>query len=199
MDTTSLLVVIVVVIAVVLVILYLFRRGASETKPSGSGGETKPGSNTFTFAPSDEKGGVPLVKRRVTILARDQIVRGQVRKLVVDALPLPADPSQPPPKGKDIDRLVTSVIHPRVRYEDSREILSDFDPPLTISITYDKADAEMSGEIEGKPRLSIVTFYQEGDVWRWQKLRTEVDAERMTITANLQTLTPKDPVGMGHP
>jgi hypothetical protein len=199
MDTTTLLIVIVVLIAVVLVIFYLLQRGGFGTTPSGSGGESERDSTTFTFTPSDEIGGTPLVKRRVTIVAPDQSSNGQKRKLFVDALPLPADPPEPPPEGKGIDRLITSVIHPRVRYADSPDSLNDFDPPLTITIKYTNQDVETIGEVDRRPRLAVVTFYQEEKDWRWQRLETEVDAASMTITAKLQTLTPKDPVGMGHP
>lgn len=198
MDTTTLLVVI-VLIAVLIIVIYLLRRGTSAPGLLEPGGGQTGGESRFAFAPSDEAGRTSLVRRRVSIVAPDQVVDGRSRKLVVEALPLPEDPKEPPPPGKGIDRFIGAVIHPRVRYADTLDELTDFNPPLTISVNYLRSDAGMSEDSAAAPKLSLITYYRDGEVWRWQRLETIVDAAAMTCTAKLETLTPADPVGMGNP
>lgn len=193
MDTTTLLLIIVVIIVVVLVVLYLLRR------PSGPEVGGEPEVSRFEFQPADKIGGTPLVKRQVVILAPDQMVVGKTRKLVVEAMPLPPEPMQTPPKEKGIERLLTTVINPLVRYADTRETATNFDPPLTFTFSFSGEDQEAAGKTDDRPRLSIVTFYQDGEVWRWEKLPTDVDVKSMTCTAQVLTLTPRDPCGMGIP
>lgn len=188
MDTTT-LIVLVVVVAVVLVALYLFRRAPA----------AEPGLSRFVFSPSPEFGVTPLVKREVTIVAPDQLSAGKTRKLNVTALPLPPEPSQTPPKEKGIDRLLTSVINPRVQYSDTGETATNFDPPLTFTFTYSAEDLAVAPQTDGRPQISIVTFYQDGDFTRWERLVTDIDAKAMTCSAQVRTLTPSDPAGMGIP
>lgn len=189
MDTTTLLVLVVVVAAVVLVVLYLLRRSPS----------SEPGIGRFVFNPPSENGVPPLVRRPVTILAPDQVVAGRTHKLAITALPLPPEPSDTPPKEKGIERLLTVVINPRVQYSDTGETATNFDPPLTFTFNYSAEDLAVAPRANGRPQLSIITFYQDGDLTRWEKLATDVDAKAMTCSAQVRTLTPRDPAGMGIP
>lgn len=180
-------------VAIAAAILYFFRlRSSTPPRPD------RLGSDTFTFTP-EPTDAVPLVKRKVTIVAPPQTTAKGSARVKITAQPLPADPPAPPPAGKGIERLITTVINPSVTNADTGAALSDFDPPFSVTIEYTDADAEAGGAKDGRPRLSLVTFYQAQDGWRWERLTTEVDAERRQLKAQLRTLQPKDPFGIGAP
>ncbi len=161
----------------------------------------------FSFDPATN----PRVKRKVTIIAPPQTINEEKYAVVVEALPLPADPPSAPPDGKGIKQLIAGVIHPEVHTKEGSKTLSDFDPPLLVRIEFtpDDGNAVPPPGLDGLPHLSLITFYPvraasptKGDNWRWQKLEPEDDYqrfyERNTLTGKLSTLTPADPIGIGE-
>jgi hypothetical protein len=140
----------------------------------------------------------------VVISALRQNIRGgEKHQVKITALDLPPDPDASPPPEKHIDRYITMVIHPEVRDAVTDEILTEFDPPLSLSIDFTSSDASEGGGGNGvKPTLSIITFFQEGEEWRWEKLETTIISsapyDSGILRAELKTLHPDDPVGMDH-
>ncbi len=153
-----------------------------------------PSGASFDFD-SSQPGMAGLVNGRLTITAPAQ----KGNDVTINAQLLPPAPDSPPPAGKGINRLIRMVIHPRVTDKQTGLVLTTFDPPLTLTVTYTADDlAGVSNGPDGNPQLFLVTFYSDGSAWRWQKLATTVDSTQMTLTATLTTLTPADPVGVGN-
>ncbi len=143
-------------------------------------------------------GGRPEMAGRVrgTVTITAPLQKGN--EIAIDAQPLPPDPDAPPPAGKGIKRLIRTAIHPQVTDKTTGAALTTFDPPLTLTVSYSADDLTgVSNGPDGNPQLFLVTFYNAGDTWRWQKLETTVDPVQQTLTATLATLTPLDPVGVG--
>lgn len=181
------------------VFYFLFRR-----KPAQSPGQDDKlaEQDVFIFDPAREQ-IKPLSRRKVTVMAPAQTVAGVKRKLRVEAKNLPTIDVQVP-QGKGIDALLVLVIDDRVMLADSDQELFEFNPPLTYSIEYTKEDAEgVSKNVDGTPKLSIVTGYRADDGWKFERLNTKVEPNSATgggtLTAELANMHPKDPKWIGNP
>ena len=148
---------------------------------------------SFDFDPS-QPGMTGRVTGRLNMLAPQQ----NGKAVSVEVQLLPAAPDSPPPASKGIQRLIRLVIHPHVTNQTTGEVLTTFDPPLKLTVSYTSQDlVGVANGPDGSPALFLITFYNDGTTWRWQKLATTVDPTKMTLTASLATLTPADPVGVG--
>ncbi len=167
------------------IIVYLLRN-RQEPASLSTFQEPVPSSTTFYFDPKN-------VTRRVLI-----VVPAQERGLLnIDALPLEPEPTAEIPAAKGFKSVDVAVINPRITLQGSREPVTFFSPPLTITVYYADTDIAVAGGVEN---LKLVTYYRDErtNMWRWQDLGAKLDPERMTLTAELYTLVPKDPVGIGH-
>ena len=156
---------------------------------------------TFNF--EADQGIAALSRRKLRIEAPGQIARGKRQPVRIERKPLPALEDLKPPPEKKIDALLVAVINPVVFAAQTGEPLVTFDPPLTVTIYYDKADAEKTKSDNGLPRLSIVSAYESADGWKFEKLPTVVkanaDGNGGTLVAQLWTLEPNDPLWVGMP
>ncbi|MGB8646964.1 MAG: hypothetical protein WCF84_17135 [Anaerolineae bacterium] len=163
--------------------LYFLRRRAQQETPEPPGQRTGLGPPTYHFDPN--------VSRKVSVTAPDQ----KGRPLHVEARPIGPDPDTRPPEGKGIQELIVTVINPAVTDMGSRTPVTTFDPPLVFTVSYEPSDADKAG---GAMNLALALYYQEKETWRWQRLATVVDPAQMTLTAEVATLTPLDPMGIVH-
>ncbi len=135
---------------------------------------------------------------RVRGMAKITAPRQNGNDIAIAAQPIPPDPDSLPPAGKGIQRIIRTVIHPHVTDKTTGTALTSFDPPLILTVSYGDDDlAGVSKGPDGNPQLCLITFYNAGGTWHWQKLATTVDPVQQTLTAKLDTLTPLDPVGVG--
>jgi hypothetical protein len=191
----------IVIIAVVLVVIfYYLSRAQAPRAPERSADENAP--QTFDFQAGQELRAV--VQRDTRILVPPQWVRDRRQKLRIELQSLPAIGQLKPPPEKKIDALLAAVINPTMYAEETGEPLTNFDPPLTLSISYTSEDAaETTIGKDGAPQLSIVTAYQSPEGWRFERLGTTVtpnrDGEGGTLTAEVTTLEPADPFTIGKP
>jgi hypothetical protein len=186
---------------VLLVIFYFLFRRTPEVPPPGGKGSTD--EETFVFDPKQEATRA-FVRRKVTVTAPAQIVGGVKHNLTVEADSLPALPEMEIPKEKGIDALVVLVINDRVHLADADQEIYEFDPPLTYVIEYTKEDtASAPANLDGTPRLSIVTGYRADDGWKFERLPTTVQPNSETgggtLTAQIANMHPKDPKWIGNP
>lgn len=157
----------------------------------------------FEFTP-DEQGAVPTIARRTRIVAPGQRVNNATQKIRVIAQPLPQINNLVIPAEKGIDSLDILLINPVVRLADSDQELNEFDPPLTVTVWLDKQDMT-AGKLtaDGAPAMSLITGYQAADGWKFERLSTErsfnPETGGGTLSAQIRTLTPKDPVWAGFP
>ncbi len=166
-------------VGLVIAFLYYLRRRAEE---EGGGQAIGPkGTNSFIFDPN--------VTRRVEVNAPDQ----NGHPLRVEADPPGEVPDTPPPPGKGIQALVVPVITPRVIDLVTQQELTYFDPPLTFVVHYRDQDVGPDGD---PAQLFLGVYYRAKEGWRWQKLDTDVNANAKTLTAQIRTLMPSDPVGV---
>ncbi len=189
---------------ILLVILYFFRRAprSESPQPEPPPKSTDFDSSTYTFDPEEDGGLVPMVKRKVVVVAPDQTVRGAKHKLRVAAYPLGGDPDTAPPPDKRIEKFILTVINPQVMDDVTGDTVTEFSPPLKFTINFNSDDAAAARRsADGKPQLSIITFYRADDGWHWERLDTTLNSSppytEGTLTAEVSTLNPKDPVGMG--
>ncbi|RIK24605.1 MAG: hypothetical protein DCC52_12225 [Chloroflexi bacterium] len=157
----------------------------------------------FTFDPESDA-LKPMSRRKVTITAPAQMLRGARRKLVVEAQPLPSLGELKIPANKGIEKLLVLVIDDRVRDAETRDEVYEFEKPLTYVIEYTKEDiAATTLNADGTPRLSIVTGYQTQDGWKFERLPTKVTPNPKTgggtLTAQVKTLQPLDPKWISIP
>ncbi len=157
-----------------------------------------------TGTPFDFHPGTHPVGRHVHVHAPDQQDRTKkTHKLEIQAQPLPAEPdfnnaSVKPPVHKGITRLIRTVIHPKATYADDPNFAPlTFDPPLTLTVYYTPDDLK---NLPAGAQLALITYYKEdqNNIWHWEKLPTTVDTTNQTLTAQVATLNPLDPVGVGH-
>ncbi len=161
---------------------------------------TSPSTGTpYDFHPSTHP-----VSRRVHVHAPDQQdANKKAHRIHIHPQPLPADPdlndaNVRPPVQKGITRLIRTVIHPKVTYADDPNFIPlTFDPPLTLTVYYTPDDLK---NLPAGAQLALITYYKEdgSNKWHWQKLPTTVDTTNQTLTAQVATLNPLDPVGVGH-
>jgi hypothetical protein len=56
---------------------------------------------------------------------------------------------------------------------------------------------------DGKPLISLITYYKEGSGWKWERLKTTVictaPCETGSLSAQITTLRPNDPMADGSP
>ena len=155
-------------------------------------------SETFVFEP-DRDSMAPHVKRRTVIRAPQQRTPLGLRGVQIETLPLPPDPTAPPPPDTGIRRFVTRAIHFQARDRLTGATLFDFDPPLEITVEFEPEDTqEVARHPDGTPRLALNTFWEAADGPRWEKLRTRVrsdpPSDRGQLVAELRTLHPNDPL-----
>lgn len=191
---------VVILFVVLAIVAYYFWRSQNERLRAPSSEDEM--SQTFDFP--EQAGAVALNRRTLRIIAPTQIVRGKKQKIRVELAPLPAIGVLKPPPEKGIDALLALVVNPMVLAQDTGDALTAFDPPLTITVQYKKEDAaETSTDEKGIPKLSIVCGYEAEDGWRFEKLPTTVTPDAKgnggTLTAQLKTLAPKDPLWVGKP
>jgi hypothetical protein len=144
-----------------------------------------PPTTSFHFAPSDN------VTRDVTIEAPNQ----NGHPVNITTLPLPndkPDPKTTQTKGND---FLMWIINPRVCDTVTQEDLVNFEPALTVTVLYRPEDAK--NREDGK--LSLLAAILKQNQWLYQILPTKQDPEKLTLTATLSTLEPKDSLGMGYP
>jgi|GEM_PF-2658431 hypothetical protein len=189
-------------IAIVLLVIFyfLFRRTPEVPPPGGKGSADE---DTFVFDPTQEAARA-FARRKVTVIAPAQMMDGIQRRLVVEADSLPTLPAMEIPKEKGIDALGVLVINDRVRLADSDQEVYEFDPPLTYVIEYTKEDAASAPtNLDGTPRLSIVTGYHAEDGWKFERLPTTLQPDSATgggtLTAQIANMHPKDPKWIGNP
>ena len=178
MDTTL---IIIAAIAALLIILYLLTR--------------RPGATIRTFDP-ERPGLIVSVTRRTTIVAPSQ--NGHAVQIALDRL---VGPPGPAPAAKGLGSFVVEVIHPTFTDTVTDQPLSTFSPPLTVTVNYTAEDAggTSAGKVAGAtPNLTLGTYYMAEDGWRFQKLDTSIDPAAMTLTAQVSSLTPADPIGIWH-
>lgn len=185
----------------VLAILYFAFRSAGGN-PSEKG-KSVGSDDVFEFDGSEENLATN-VRRRVQIIAPAQPSGNGTRKISIEALPLPQTGELKPPESKGITELLVTVINPRAQYADTRQEVNDFANPLTMTIHYTAKEfaATDVGE-NGQPRLSIVVGYQDNAGWHFERLATTVshnpETQGGTLTAQIQTLHPKDPAWISRP
>ena len=161
----------------------------------------------LSAAPTTARAGGPSVARK-SFNSREHPVRRNVTfshanpKAQFNALPLPTDMPSTPPPGKGINRIRTLLIEPEVTIDG--KVATTFDPPLTIEAEFTAQESAGSPrDAEGKPKLFIFTAWKEGNAWKWEKLPTTVacddkECTRGTLTAQIKTLRPGDPLGEGE-
>lgn len=193
--------IIVLVIFLVLVLLAVTTRNRS----NGTNGQpaSDPNATTYDFD-VDTEGVIPTVGRRVRIQAPGQNVNGAMRKLDITAMPLPrvGELTLPPEKG--IQSLDILVLNPSARIAGTNQELYVFDPPLTVSVELTPEDMQYSQTEISLPRTrSIITGYESESGWRFERLPTTMSANNatggVTLTAQVNTLNPKDPMWAGRP
>jgi hypothetical protein len=147
----------------------------------------------FTFEKDGEK-----VNRPVRIEIPPQRSKGEVKAAPGD---LPTDYPKEIPKSKGGGILITSVINLQVTIGEKQ--VFRFSPPLRMWITYeDPGDPEKARPYCTKPKLpkpclTVVSLWKKGDKWRWKKYPRTVNPEKRTIYAEISTLLPNDPEGVG--
>ncbi len=187
----------VVIIFIVLgALAYYFWRSQNRLRTPSEG---EPMPQTFDF---DEQEG--RVRRKLRVIAAEQTVAGKRQKVRIELRALPDVTNLKPPPEKQIDALLSVVINPVVYASETGESLTTFNPPLTVTVHYKKQDAEMTTESkDGTPQLSLVSAYESDDGWRFEKLPTTVTPNSGgnggTLTAQLSTLEPGDPLWVGKP
>ncbi len=144
------------------------------------------------------------VRRNTTIDAQAQHHQGTSRKITVEAGALPDLTNVTPSADKGIDAIVQVVMNPIVRYADSRDEVTEFEPPLDITIDYTAEDAKTTKlNAAGTPQLSITQAYQTPEGWKWERLKTRVSPASPdgpgTLRAQIHTLRPKDPLMITRP
>lgn len=193
---------IIIAVIALIVLIYLWQRRRT-SPPAPRIDDGKPDSDTFEFTP-DMESVTPTAARRVRVEAPAQRVRGAQRRLVVEAQPLPRLADLEAPRHKGIDALQVLFFNPLVRLADTDEPVYDFTDPLTVTVFYTADDAAMTAkDMQGKPRLAIITGYQSEDGWRFERLGGELqpdpDTGGGTCTVRVKTLQPKDPMWIGNP
>ncbi len=178
-----------------LVIIYRYtRREVHQIENRLEGGSTQ-----HRFEP-----GRAYVERLVQINAQPQHHQGVRRKIAIEAAPLPDLRGIVPEKAKGIEEIITVIINPIVRFEESHAEVHEFEPPLDLTVQYTEADVKATTLDEhGIPRLSLIVVYQASEGWKWERLKTRVNPSTPggagTLHAKLHTLRPQDPVAMGRP
>ncbi len=191
---------ILVILAIVLIVLFYYlarsRSGPREALPPE---DNVP--QTFDF--EEQEGIAAPTRRRLRIVAPPQTRRGKRQQVRIELKPLPALGETKPPPEKRIDEILAVVVNPMVYAAETGEPLETFDPPLTVTISYKKQDAARTTMNNGVPQLSIVTVYESDKGLRFEKLATQVtpdaDGNGGTLTADLYTLAPNDPLCVGKP
>lgn len=119
------------------------------------------------------------------------------KTLTIRSNPLPSESVPTAPANKGIQGIIRWVIEPDIR-DQNNDPVYDFDPPLTVSIDFQADDVQAAG---GKPRLSIITMYKDGNTWKFERLNTMVtgSASGGTLTASVRNLHPRDPFALGFP
>lgn len=200
MDPILLLVIAALVVLILVVVLS--RKAGKRTDPPLNDADTE----TFEF-PADETGLTPITRRRTLVRVAPRTIGGVPRKLLVTAAPLSLPDDLTPPQSKNIAELVVAVINPSVRIAGTDQEVYEFDPPLELTVDYTSADAD-KGKAAGAsaavaPELSLITVYNDGSDWRYERLATTVNHDAATnsgtLTAPLETLHPQDPVAIGRP
>jgi hypothetical protein len=148
-----------------------------------------------TTSPHTFEAGKAQVERQVTINPRDQHHQGAHRKIKVESAS-PADLSNVKPNGANgIEQVLAVVMRPVVRYADSGQDISQFEPPLDITVRFTDADVKATTlDANGLPRLSLGAVYPADGDWKWQRLKTHVskDGDGGTLQAKLHSLHPDE-------
>lgn len=144
------------------------------------------------------------IKRRVSINAPAQTVGGAKHEVDVNALNLPTEIPVLPAKGTNTVKLLTVIMEPEVRTKDTNQIVTTFDSPLAITVDFTAEDSRAVNKgADGKPLISLITYYRDGNVWKWERLKTTVTCvapcETGTLSAQITNLRPNDPVSDGTP
>jgi hypothetical protein len=152
----------------------------------------------FRFAPGPN---ALHIKRAVSVKVPNQ---SDGRPLEVVAMPLPSETLPMPPAGKGIKKIVRLVIEPHVRVEKNNAAVYHFDPPLVVTMEFTAEDAQVVARgPDSKPQLSIISCWKDGNAWHWERLKTTVacsgTCETGTLTAEIKTLRPNDPLCEGEP
>ncbi|HZQ09366.1 MAG TPA: hypothetical protein VFD70_22500 [Anaerolineae bacterium] len=196
MDTFVLILALGLIAALVLIII-IYRYTRKEVHQIEN--RLEAGSTQHRFEP-----GRAYVERQVEINAPPQHHQGARRKIAIEAAPLPDLRGVAPEKEKGIEEIITVIINPIVRFEDSRAEVYQFEPPLDVTVQYTEADVKATTlDEQGIPKLSLIVAYQASDGWKWERLKTRVNPSLPggagTLHAKLHTLRPKDPIAMGRP
>ncbi len=136
------------------------------------------------------------VGREITINPQDQHHKGEHRKIKVEAASL-EDLSKENPNGANgIESIVAVVMTPNVRYADSGESVTQFEPPLDVKVRYTDADAAGAASANGLPQLSLGVAYPTDGGWKWERLKTHVTKEGTsgTLHTKLHSLHPNETI-----
>jgi hypothetical protein len=93
-------------------------------------------------------------------------------------------------------------MSPVVRYIDTGQEVSQFEPPLDVSVQFTEADAKATTlDSNGVPKLSLGVAYPADGGWKWEKLKTHVTKEGSggTLHAKLHTLHSKEALFISKP
>jgi len=190
----------VILVAIVLFALFYFlarSRGGLREPPTLEDNVPQ----TFEF--QEQESIAAPTHRNLRIIAPQQNSRGKRQKVRIELKPLPALGEMKPPPEKRIDEILAVVSNPAVYAAETGEQLETFDPPFTVTLTYKKQDAARTELLNGAPQLSIITVYESEKGLRFERLATKVspnpDGDGGTLTANLTTLAPNDPLCIGKP
>ncbi len=130
------------------------------------------------------------VRHQVEVVAPDEY---QVELQALPAEPNLDDPRVRPPARKKINGLIRTTMHLRVTHNGQE--VREFSSPLVLTVHYTPEDTRM---LPPGGKLSLISYYEEGGVWHWEKLNTIADQPPGTLTASVSTLHPADPIGVGH-
>jgi hypothetical protein len=193
---------ILLLVLVVFVLLVLFAVAQRIQKNGDTPGEPIIADDAFDFE-EDTENISPTVRRKTRIVAPVQSAGGGKRKLTIRPMPLQNLTGVTPPPEKGIDAILVTVLNPSARFVDSETEVYNFDPPLTLMVSYKPEDQAATSSQNGTPQLSLATVYQSEKGWRFERLPTTVRPnstnEGGTLIASLKTLQPNDPVVMCRP
>lgn len=191
----------VIVLFFLVALFFVFRQNNEEEKVNNG----KPDSQNVVFEfEQDREGFVATARRRIRFVMPPQKNLAARQRITIQLEPLPKLDQLEIPSGKGIEALQLLIANPVARMSETYQQVYDFDPPLSVTVYYTKEDtAETTFHPDGTPRLSIVSGYESQEGWRFERLDTRVQADKETgggtLTAELRTLHPNDPLWTGRP
>lgn len=154
-----------------------------------------PAADFFDFPEDAPNAQKKFVTRKTIITAPTQ----NGNPISIKPLELPGDLDHPESAKANAEHPVPStfgfwVISPEVCDMVKMKVLTEFKPPLAITVTLKEGDLH-----DGK--FSLFVAAQKDNVWKTQILTTTLITEGTTLlaTAPITTTAPSDPVGGGFP